>query len=159
MRDLHIYNIPLGEINLESIDISSRKHQKAISKLRDFEARKMMFDVKQTVNSIKNNREVGNSYLVKKNENYIGYIYISDAKSDESRVISMMIEKSVRNKGYGRIILNSVSSYLFEHDLAKSIFVYVKDKNIKSKSLVSSCGYSKVGKLADSNTEIYERKR
>lgn len=83
MRDLNIYNIPLGEINLERIDINSREHKKAISKLRDFEAKKMMFDVKQTVNLIKNNREVGNSYLIKKNKDYIGYIYISNVDNNE----------------------------------------------------------------------------
>lgn len=43
----------------------------------------MMFDVKQTVNSIKNNREVGNSYLIKKNKDYIGYIYISNVDNNE----------------------------------------------------------------------------
>lgn len=158
MRDLNIYNIPLGEINLERIDINSRKHKKAISKLRDFEAKKMMFDVKQTVNLIKNNREVGNSYLIKKNKDYIGYIYISNVDNNESRVISMMIERSVRNKGYGKIVLNSISTYLFEKDLAKSIFVYIKDKNTKSKAMASSCGYSLIDKM-DNNTGIYERKR
>ena len=158
MRDLNIYNIPLGEINLERIDISSREHKKAISKLRDFEARKMMFDVKQTVNLIKNNREVGNSSLIKKNKDYIGYIYISNVDNKEGRAISMMIERSVRNKGYGKIVLNSISTYLFEKDLAKSIFVYIKDKNTKSKAMASSCGYSLIDKM-DTNTGIYERKR
>ena len=158
MRDLNIYNIPLGEINLERIDISSREHKKAISKLRDFEAKKMMFDVKQTVNLIKNNREVGNSYLIKKNKDYIGYIYISNVDNNEGRVISMMIERSVRNKGYGKIVLNSISTYLFEKDLAKSIFVYIKDKNTKSKAMVNSCGYSLIDKM-DNKTGIYERKR
>ena len=31
----------------------------------------------------------------------------------------MMIERSFRNKGYGKIVLNSISTYLFEKDLAK----------------------------------------
>lgn len=79
----------------------------------------MMFDVKQTVNLIKNNREVGNSYLIKKNKDYIGYIYISNVDNNEDWAISMMIERSVRNKGYGKIVLNSISTYLFEKDLAK----------------------------------------
>lgn len=96
--------------------------------------------------------------MIKKNKDYIGYIYISNVDNNEGRAISMMIERSVRNKGYGKIVLNSISTYLFEKDLAKSIFVYIKDKNTKSKAMASSCGYSLIDKM-DNNTGIYERKR
>ena len=47
MRDLNIYDIPLGEVRLERIDVKNKEHKKTISKLRDFEAKRMMFDVKQ----------------------------------------------------------------------------------------------------------------
>lgn len=159
MRDLQVYNIPLGKVNLERIDAGNKKHKKSISKLRDSEAKKMMFDVKQTLRLVKKNREAGNSFLIKNDAKYIGYIYISNLQNNESRTISMMIEKSVRGRGYGKIVLNSISTYLFENNLANSLFVYIKDKNIKSKALVSACDYSFVDKLNNSNTGIYERKK
>ena len=46
MRDLQIYSIPLKKITLERINPTSREHKKAISKMRDIHARKMMYDVK-----------------------------------------------------------------------------------------------------------------
>ena len=44
-----------------------------------------------------------------------------------------------RNKNYDKIVSNNIGTYLFEKALAKSIFVYVKDKNSKSKASVGPC--------------------
>lgn len=74
----------------------------------------MMYDVKQVYIDIKKKKEQGNSFLLKDNDNYIGYIYISNSQSENVRAISYMIEKTVRNMGYEKIVLSSVSEYLFE---------------------------------------------
>lgn len=158
MRDLQVYQIPLEGITLERIDPTRKEHKKAISKMRDIHTRKMMYDVKQILNEAKKNKESGNSYLVKTSEKYIGCIWISNLKENQ-RGISMMIEKKMQNQGYGKIILNSVSEYLFHEKLADSLVVYIKDKNKNSIHMANSCGFEESGKLDNTNTIIYERKK
>lgn len=158
MRDLQFYQIPLEGITLERIDPTKKEHKKAISKMRDNQARKMMYDVKQLLNNAKKDRESGNSYLLKSSEKYIGCIWISNLHDDQ-RGISMMIEKSMRNQGFGRIILNSVSEYLFRENLAASLVVNIKDKNKNSIHMANSCGFEESGKLHNTSTTMYERKK
>lgn len=158
MRDLQIYRIPLDGIILERIDPNNKEHKKAVSKMRDIHARKMMYDVRQILNEAKKDRESGDSYLLKSFEKYIGCIWISNLQENQ-RVISMMIEKSMRNQGYGKIVLNSVSEYLFREKFADSLVVYVKDKNKNSIHMVHSCMFEESGKLDNASTTIYERKK
>ena len=71
----------------------------------------------------------------------------------------MMIEKSMRNCGYGKIVLNSVSEYLYHEKLADSVIVYIKDKNKNSINMARSCGFEQMGKLNSGDTTIYERRK
>lgn len=156
MRDLEIYSIPLDKIVLERLNPNDKVHKKAILKMRDFHGKRMMFDIKQEFDKIKKNRDVGNSFLIKNTNNYIGYIFISNLNKNE-RAISMLIEKKMRNMGYGKIVLNSVSEYLFKENLLKSLKVYVKKNNLSSINMVKSCGFEEQGDLENSNTTIYQR--
>lgn len=65
MRDLQFYSIPLEKFTLERINPTNREHKKAISKMRDFHEKKMMYDINQIFRQAKKNRETGNSYLLK----------------------------------------------------------------------------------------------
>ena len=117
-----------------------------------------MYDIKPIFHHAKKNRETGNSYLLKESERYIGFIYISNL-NNKHRAISLMIEKSMRNCGYGKIVLNSVSEYLFREKLADSVIVYIKDKNKNSINMARSCRFEQMGKLDIGDTTIYERRK
>ena len=157
MRDLEVHNIPLENVTLQRLNPFNKEHKKAISKLRDKDAKKMMYDVKQAFIDIKKNRDLGNSFLLKDKEEYIGYIYISNRHNKTERTISYMIEKTVRNKGYGKIVLNSISEYIFEECLADTLVLYIKDKNKPSISVAESCDFKYDSKLGSTNTSIYKR--
>ena len=156
MRDLKVYEIPLEKVTLERINPTNKRHKKAIFRMRDYKAKKMMYDVKYIFEDAIKNKEIGNSFLLKDKGNYIGYIYISNQRGDE-RGISYMIEKSVRNKGYGKIVLTSVSDYLFKEGLANSLVLYIKDKNKSSINVAEKCGFNRNGTLSNTKTSIYKK--
>ena len=69
-----------------------------------------------------------------------------------------MIEKTVRNKGYGKIVLNSISEYLFEQNLADTLVLYIKNKNKPSISVAESCNFKYDSNLTK-DTAIYKRNK
>ena len=140
MRDLEFFVLPLGDIKLEKLDIHNKKHIKAVRGLRDFKARTMCYDVKQDLDYIKRGIDEGNNFLVRNDDGYFGYIQISN-DYEGTRVLSYVIQKKVRGKGLGKIMLTRVSNYLLDNNLADKIKLYVKRKNVVGKRLVESCGF------------------
>ena len=97
MRNLDIYNVPLGDnIILERMDPRNPNHKNDVKEMRDFHGKRMMFDIKYEIRKIKKNRNTGDSFFIKKGERYIGYLYLSNHNilDDESEVVlSMLISK------------------------------------------------------------------
>lgn len=67
MRNLEIYNLPLGDnIILERMDPRNPNHKNAVKEMRDFHGKRMMFDIKYEISKIKKNRNTGDSFFIKK---------------------------------------------------------------------------------------------
>lgn len=148
MRDLEFFELPLGPIKLERLDVWNEKHIKTVRKLRDFEARIMCYDLKGLVDDEKHNREEsGNPFLVKDSEldKYIGYMYISNRHVNGERVLSYIVNKKLRNKGYGKVMLTNVTRFLFDENLADRVELYIRDANVVSKHVAVSCGFESLG--------------
>lgn len=144
MRDLNIYKLPLESITLEQIDIFNKQHIKAIKGLRDIEARRMCYDLKQDIYYGKRGTLIGNNFLLRKDNNYIGYLFISN-EWDGCRTLSYIINKKMRGRWLGTIVLTSVSDYLLNNGFATSIELNVKHKNIAGNLLALKCGFIKKG--------------
>lgn len=142
MRDLEVFRIPLDGFSLERVDINNRDHIRVIKGLRDRTAKKMCFDVRDDIKKMKSGRDVGNRFLVKSDDDYLGYMYISNDHNNE-RVLSMIVNKKLRGKGYGKIILTGVSDYLLKSGMASSIRMYIKDENIPSAKMALGCGFER----------------
>lgn len=153
MRDLEFFELPLGNITLERLDVWNDKHIKAINGMRDFSAKRFCYDVKQDVCAAKRGSLEGNCFLVKNNDNYFGYLYISN-DYDGERVLSYIIHKKVRGKGLGKVMLTSVSDYLLDNGISTSLKLHIKPQNVASARLATSCGFDKV-----ENSGIYSRKK
>ena len=142
MRDLEVFRIPLDGFSLERVDINNRDHIRVIKGLRDRTAKKMCFDVRDDIKKMKSGRDVGNRFLVKSDDDYLGYMYISNDHNNE-RVLSMIVNKKLRGRGYGKIILTGVSDYLLKSGMASSIRMYIKDENIPSAKMALGCGFER----------------
>ncbi len=161
MKKLEIYQIPIGNnITLEKINPKNKEHRSFIKEMRDFQGRKGMFDIKYEIKRIENNKNIGTSYFIKKEDKHIGYLYLSDhniAQDEKEIVLSMLISKKMRGMGYGKIVLKSVSEYLLNEDSIGRITVYVKDKNQASKKMVEACDFFKGPVQSVEKTTIYRR--
>ncbi len=156
MRDLNVFRIPLDGFSLERVDINNRDHIRVIKGLRDRTAKKMCFDVRDDIKKMKSGRDVGNRFLVKSDDDYLGYMYISNDHNNE-RVLSMIVNKKLRGKGYGKVILTGVSDYLLKSGIASSVRLYIKNENIQSTRMALACGFSK-DESQISGTSSYSRR-
>lgn len=156
MRDLEVFRIPLDGFSLEKVDINNRDHVRVIKGLRDRTAKRMCFDVRDDIKKMKSGRDVGNRFLVKSDDDYLGYMYISNDHNNE-RVLSMIVQEKLRGKGYGEIILTGVSDYLLKSGIASSIRLYIKNENIQSTRMALACGFSK-DESQISGTSSYSRR-
>lgn len=158
MHDLELFTIVLDDIKLERIDILNKKHIKALKGLRDFKARKMCYDVKQDIRDAKKGNSDGNNFLVKRDEQYVGYMHISNDYNGK-RVLSYIVQKKMRGKGLGKVMLTGVSDYLLDNGLASSVSLFVKHKNLSGNMLALSSGFEKVESNVNSGLEVYSRSK
>ena len=158
MEDLEVFTIILDDIKLEKIDVWDKKHIKALKGLRDMKARKMCYDVKQDIRAAKKGNPFGNNFLVKKDDEYFGYMHISQ-DFDGERVLSYIVQKEMRGKGFGKVMLTSVSNYLLNNGIASSVSLYVMRDNMSGNMLARSCGFEKIGSNDNNDLDIYSKSR
>lgn len=157
MGDLKIGKIPLGEINLIKFNPNKGKHMKVVESLRDKTAVDMCYDVYQDVDALKKDTLMGNPYLVKKNDDFIGYMYISD-EFDGERILAYIIDKKLRGKGLGKVMLTSVGDYLFEHCGTSTIKLYINKNNTQGINLALRCGFYRTN-ITDGILEGYNKNK
>lgn len=157
MGDLNVGKIPLGKITLEKVNLHSDCHIKAIDMMRDKTAIDMCYDINEDIYAEKLDRSFGNPFLVKQDSQYVGYMYVSD-EYDGERILAYIVEESVRGKGLGKIMLTSVSDYLFKYCDTSSLKLYINKENIASINLAVSCGFNKTN-VTDGVLYGYDKKR
>ena len=158
MGDLRIGRIPLESITLERMDYHNNKHIKAIGAMRDRTAVEMCYDVQREIDAQKMGvASFGNHFLVKNNDQYFGYMFISD-DYDGERVLSYIVAESVRGKGFGKIMLTSVSKYLFDCCDTNVLKLYINKRNVVGQRLAVGCGFEKTG-VSDDTLCGYDRRK
>lgn len=81
-------------------------------------------------------------YLVKKEDNYIGVIYFSNIKINDSLIMGIYTNPFL--KGYGRSLLELIIDYSFDKLKVKKVFAEVFIENIKACDLYKSFGFKKI---------------
>lgn len=154
MGDLKVNKIPLDKITLEKVNLHRNCHIKAMDSMRDKTAVDMCYDVYE---DMKQDQLYGNSFLVKGDSKYIGYMYVSD-EYDGERILAYIINEKLRGKGLGKVMLTSVSEYLFEHGNTRTLKLYINKDNVAGINLAVSCGFSKTS-VSDGILCGYDKKR
>lgn len=142
MGDLKIGKIVLGDITLVRANPNKGKHIKVFDSLRDETAVKMCYDVYDDIKLDKIGSLMGTPYLAKYNDDFIGYLYISD-DYDGERILAYIIEEKVRGKGLGKIMLTGISDYLFNNSLTSTLKLYINKDNQPGINLALGCGFYK----------------
>lgn len=157
MGDLKVYEIPLENITLEKFNVRNKQHMEMIERFRDPLAREMCYDVRLDVALTLSGKVGKNNFLVKNDNEYFGYIQISDDISGE-RTLCYIVQEKLRGKGLGKIMLNSVSDYLLENNLASTLKLCISKSNYVSAKLAMQCGFEK-GNYVGGNMVGYYRKK
>ena len=157
MGDLNVGKIPLGKIALEKVNLHSDCHIKAIDTMRDKTAIDMCYDIYEDIAAEKRGQSFGNPFFVKQDSKYVGYMYVSD-QYDGERILAYIVEESVRGKGLGKVMLTSVSDYLFKCCDTTSLKLYINNKNQASINLAVGCGFNKTT-VTDGVLCGYDKKR
>lgn len=158
MGDLSSVELLFEDFLLEKLDISNEKHISVLSKFRDKAAIDMCYDVFSDVESNREGLSDENLYLVKNNDNYFGYLCITNS-IDGNRELAYIIQEDVRKGGLGTILLTSVSDFLLNEDINTSnLFLQVKHNNVGGIKLATKCGFAEVIPSRYDDYDTYQKK-
>lgn len=158
MGDLKLGKIPLGNVTLERLDVCRDKHLRVLGTLRDDVAIEMCYDVQYEIKEQENGVEpIGNHFLFKNDGRYCGYVYISDEYKGE-RTLAYIVQEKVRCRGIGKVMLTSVSKYLFDCCDTASLKLNINNDNTAGIGLATSCGFIP-NSFTDSDVIRYGRKK
>ena len=134
-------NIKLETLNLTRYD--EEKHKFLKDELENGESSSRF--IHQIAQRLDNSSYAGenifqSAFVVLDKDMPIGYVYISSNKKDEV-FLECSLLKNFRGVGYGKILLNEVSNYLFENYNIRCIKGDVDPSNKKSQMMLESCGY------------------
>ena len=133
------------EFALEQVDLKYKKHELFIERLmHDRSIQKELFiDKEQFVNFSRTDLLSNNSFIVKIDDIPVGYIETS-LISNGNVSLSIGVEKSFRNEGYGTLIISYLSDYLLGRDDIDRISCVISRNNYASIALFEKCGYDKI---------------
>lgn len=136
-----IMNIKLETLFLTRYN--EEKHKKLKEELENGESSsRFIHQISQRLEGSKNNFNniFQSAFVIEHNDIPIGYLYISSNKKDEV-FLECSFLKQFRSKGYGIMLLNQISDYLFEKHNIKCIKGDVDPSNKKSMAMFEACGY------------------
>lgn len=89
------------------------------------------------------NEFFNHGFLVTLNNNFIGYINISDYNNvDRCIYLKAAIAKEQRGKSYGKILLSEITEYIFEkYPEVEIIYLKIDKDNKPSLMTANACGY------------------
>ena len=87
-----------------------------------------------------NSFELNSGYLVKIDNNIVGYVYYS-AISNFRMYIEYLILSCYRKKGYGSLLLKESTDYILNNYNIKKICLDIDKSNLASMNTAISCGY------------------
>ena len=105
-------------------------------------ASNFIHSIKEILENSNNNPSFNfqSAYIVVKENNPIGYIYISGSKNDEV-YLEYLVLNNFRTQGYGTLLINEVCDYLYEIHNIKSVKLDISPSNKNSIKLAEKCGF------------------
>ena len=113
-------------------------------------------------NTSENDTSFNCGYFVLDDNEYIGYIDIGRYVQDEKAVyLRAAVVKEQRNKGYGSIMLNEASNYIFDnYPEVREIKLKTITDNIQALRTIKSCGFKPIyGTLFSKRNPNYEKEK
>lgn len=133
-------------INLETLILTrydEAKHKELFESFKNGDSfSKFIHEVCKRLEASKNNFNniFQSSFVVECNNIPIGYLYVSSNEKDEV-FLEYSILKQYRNQGFGKMLLNQASDFLFQNYNIRCIRADVDPSNKNSMLLLESCGY------------------
>lgn len=134
-------NIKLENITLCIYD-NSETHNEILLEYEGESKSKYIHEIKERIKNTINQRNIPFEcgFLVKIDNEIIGYLFISKKIKDEVFLESSILKKH-RGKKYSTLILNEVSNYLMDEHNIKSIMLDIDPSNLSSIRSALSAGY------------------
>ena len=104
-------------IFLETFDNTNNEHLKIYKEFQTNSKSDMINEVEQrlVLSRSVDNLEYANSYLIKYENNIVGYLYLTaKSKKDSYIYLEMSILKEFRGKHLGRMLLEEITNYIYE---------------------------------------------
>ncbi|MEG0995008.1 MAG: GNAT family N-acetyltransferase [Bacilli bacterium] len=105
------------------------------------------------------------AYLVELGKAIVGYLYVTGITND-TVYVEYLILKDYRKKGYAKLLLKEITTYLFANYNLKSINLDIDVSNVGSINTACAAGYiseelenNKLGFIIDNLDYINKRKR
>ena len=134
----------IGVLTLNIIDRNNRNELEFIKKLCKDETITSRFQgITLDLSNIEKKEFFDHSFIVKHNENYVGYIKIGAYNEDEKSVyLRAAIDKDKRGYSYGKTLLDEITEYIFKNYLkVESIRLKIASDNKPSLMTANACGY------------------
>lgn len=134
-------NIELEKITLCIYD-NSEEHNNILLEFDGDSKSKYIHEIKERIKNTVNQRNIPfeSGFLIKIDNQIIGYMFISKKRNDEV-FLEYSILKKYRGKKYSTLILNEVSNYLMNEHNIRSIALDIDPSNLSSIRSALSAGY------------------
>ncbi len=136
-------NILLSSFELELYNINNSIHNDVLNELwLDDNTKKYLYGKDEFINNILNgNNELNSIYLVKKDNNYIGFVSLYYCDNIYEVCDGILID--FRNKKYSSLLLNEFTKYIFNNTDIDRLYGYIDEDNIASIKSVLNIGFVK----------------
>lgn len=135
--------IDLGSICLDTFLTTSSEHLEVFRSFKEESHSQFIHSIDDRLLQNKGSKsfpfDTGFVVTLKSGE-CIGYLFISSVHQDEVFLESSIL-KEKRHLGYGKMCLNLVTDYLFEHYNLKDIALDIDVSNDASMKTAEACGY------------------
>lgn len=166
-------DIKIGNLTITSFCSKNLEHLKFKKELKkdDLIYEFVSVDIDKDLREVENQEEIeiGNSYIVKDNNQLVGYIHIlaitgsSDvvelryAVHPEFRRLGYIEHSDINHKGYGQQILEKCSDYLFDYYNVNNVELHIRKDNEPSIGCAKKARYQCVGENNDEYYYIYRK--
>ena len=137
--------IKLTNLTLHTFNNESRNDLEFVKKLcKDEAIKKWVHGVTGGLLKNPNNEFFGYTFIVKDNEEYVGFIKIGNFNNNENCVyLRAGISADKRKMNYGKMLLSEITEYIFSnYDNVHSIKLKIANDNRASLKTAEACGYS-----------------
>lgn len=152
--------IELESLKIELINYKNLKHLNFLKKLMQSKDINYLWDL--TNEDLINNQNQNKYIILNKDNEYIGYLNISDpTEAYYGNTVSLYyaIEENYRGKEYGKKIIQEISIWLFNEKNIECIVAQVNTKNNYSINTLTKAGMMEINNDSEYTTFIQRKNR